>query len=98
MGDLNAHYEQPPARMLAGALAHLAQHMENGCPRSAHLAAMLLEQIAADTRADIHLRQHAQQLVEILERDPIRALTSESSPGSYPPIGIRQLITRKCLQ
>ena len=34
--------EQPPARMVAGALAHLATHMSTGCPRAAMLAAMLL--------------------------------------------------------
>ena len=33
---------QPPVRMVAGALAHLARHMETGCSRSAHLAVMLL--------------------------------------------------------
>lgn len=59
----------PPARMVAGALAHLAKHMETGCPRSAHLAAMLLEQVANDQDADEHLRAHARELVEILERD-----------------------------
>lgn len=61
--------EQPPARMVAGALAHLARHMETGCPRSAHLAAMLLERVANDHEADDHLRRHARELVEILERD-----------------------------
>lgn len=60
---------QPPARMVAGALAHLARHMETGCPRAAYLAAMLLEQIANDEEADAHLRAHARQLVDILERD-----------------------------
>lgn len=67
------HDEQPPARMVAGALAHLAQHMETGCPRAAHLAAMLLARIAADAEADAHLRAHARELVDILERDPVRA-------------------------
>ncbi|WIM06581.1 MAG: DUF2784 domain-containing protein [Candidatus Nitricoxidivorans perseverans] len=52
--------QQPPARMVAGALAHLARHMETGCPRSAHLAAMLLERVANDHEADDHLRRHAQ--------------------------------------
>lgn len=63
---------QPPARMVAGALAHLAKHMETGCPRSAYLAAMLLEQVANDTEADDHLRAHARDLVDILERDEAR--------------------------
>lgn len=61
--------EQPPARMVAGALAHLARHMETGCPRSAYLAAMLLERVATDPEADAHLRCHARELVEILDRD-----------------------------
>jgi hypothetical protein len=67
MADLQI--EQPPARMVAGALAHLARHMETGCPRSAVLASMLLERVAADPAADAHLRRHARELVEILERD-----------------------------
>lgn len=60
---------QPPARMVAGALAHLARHMETGCPRAGYLAAMLLEQVADDPEADANLRNHARELVEILERD-----------------------------
>lgn len=64
------HLEQPPTRMVAGALAHLARHMETGCPRAGHLAAMLLEKVAGDPEADSHLRAHARDLVEILERDP----------------------------
>lgn len=61
--------EQPPARIVAGALAHLARHMETGCARSAYLAAMLLEQVANDAEADDHLRTHARELVDILDRD-----------------------------
>lgn len=61
--------DQPPARMVAGALAHLAKHMETGCQRSAYLAAMLLERVAADEDADEHLRAHARELVDILQRD-----------------------------
>lgn len=63
--------EQPPARMVAGALAHLARHMETGCPRAGHLAAMLLDQVANDPDADGHLRAHARELVDILERDAL---------------------------
>lgn len=63
---------QSPARMVAGALAHLARHMETGCLRSAHLAALLLNQVANDPEADVHLREHACELVEILERDSDR--------------------------
>lgn len=69
MNELHANLEQPPARMVAGALAHLARHMETGCQRSAYLAAMLLEKVANDAEADDHLRRHARELVEILDRD-----------------------------
>lgn len=58
-----------PARLVAGALAHLAKHMETGCPRAGHLAAMLLERVAVDHSANAHLRTHARELVDILERD-----------------------------
>lgn len=61
--------QQPPARMVAGALAHLVRHMETGCPRAGYLAALLLEQVANDPEADAHLRRHARELVEILDRD-----------------------------
>lgn len=68
-GGREPQAEQTPARMVAGALAHLATHMETGCQRSAYLAAMLLEKIANDPEADDHLRRHARELVEILDRD-----------------------------
>lgn len=61
--------EPPPARMVAGALAHLARHMTTGCPRAAELVALLLERVAEDADADPHLRAHARELVDILERD-----------------------------
>lgn len=51
MDDRTSQNEQPPARMVAGALAHLARHMETGCPRAAFLAAMLLERVANDAEA-----------------------------------------------
>ena len=71
--------EQPPARMVAGALAHLATHMSTGCPRAAMLAAMLLERVATDPDADSHLRSHARELVEILEREPPIPVAAASS-------------------
>lgn len=74
--------EQPPARMVAGALAHLARHMETGCPRSAYLAALLLEKVASDPEADAHLRRHARELVEILDReDEPTTLVAEIPPA-----------------
>lgn len=60
----------PPARMVAGALAHLARHMETGCPRSSALAAMLLSRLAVDPDAGTQLRQHAMRLAEALDREP----------------------------
>jgi len=60
--------EPPPVRMVAGALAHLARHMETGCPRAARIAALLLAKIASDDEADDHLRRHARELVDILDR------------------------------
>lgn len=68
--------EQPPARLVAGALAHLARHMTTGCPRAAERAALLLERVAADADADPHLRAHACELVDILERDRTAAQRS----------------------
>ena len=62
MSTPTTHLEQLPDRMLAGALAHLAQHMESGCRRAAYLAAMLLEQIASDPRTSKHLKQHTLQI------------------------------------
>ena len=65
-----ASHDTPQARLVAGALAHLARHMTTGCPRAAELAALLLERVAADPDADPHLRAHARELVDILEREP----------------------------
>lgn len=73
---------QPPTHLLAGALAHLAQHMETGCPRAAYLAAMLLERIAVDPNAEPYLRAHARELIDILERDPVQAGASKAQAGA----------------
>ena len=66
------------AALITAALAYLAQHMQTACQRSGALAAMLLERLANDTRADVHLRQHARQLAEILEADPQLAAFDEA--------------------
>lgn len=66
------------AALITAALAYLAQHMQTGCQRSGALAAMLLERLASDARADVHLRQHARQLAEILEADPQLAAFAEA--------------------
>lgn len=73
--------EQPPARTVAGALAHLARHMETGCPRAARLAAMLLDRVASDPEADAHLREHARELVDILERDAAHKPGPDCAPS-----------------
>lgn len=83
----NMHLEQPPARMVAGALAHLARHMETGCPRAGHLAAMLLEKIAGDPEADSHLRAHARDLVEVLERDSQLGSVASSTANNLHAVG-----------
>lgn len=72
-----ASNDQPPAQMVAAALAHLACHMATGCQRSAYLAAMLLERLANDEDADSHLRNHARELASILERDGGNTLPQE---------------------
>lgn len=69
MEDNALQDEQPPARMVAGALAHLARHMRTGCPRAAERASLLLERVAAGAETDPHLRAHARELVAVLERD-----------------------------
>lgn len=97
MNDLNVFHEQSPSRLLAGALAHLARHMEHGCPRAAYLAAMLLQQIADDVCADDHLRVHARQLVEILETDPIRFKMAPSAWGTYRPFDQSAAAVRRCV-
>jgi len=76
--------EQPPARMVAGALAHLARHMETGCPRSARLAALLLERVASDPEADEHLRRHARDLVNILENEDEYDMTAHEPSMAGP--------------
>ncbi len=86
----NQPIEQPPARMVAGALAHLARHMETGCQRSAYLAAMLLEKVASDPEADAHLRRHARELVEILDReDEPTMLVAEIPPAETSTARLR---------
>lgn len=75
--------DQPPARLVAGALAHLATHMETGCTRAAYLAALLLDRVAADPEADDHLRRHARQLVEILDAE-MASDTSAATPLAAP--------------
>lgn len=60
----------PPAessRIMSGALAYLALHMESACPRSAYLASLLLNRIASDTDNDTQLRHQAQVLADLIE-------------------------------
>ena len=61
--------ENETAQMVSGALGHLARHMNTGCPRAAELAALLLTRVAEDAEAEPQLREHARELVDILERD-----------------------------
>ncbi len=57
-----------PAHIVAGALAHLATHLDSGCPRAARLAALLLDRLAEDDDADVELRHHAGDLAAALQR------------------------------
>lgn len=56
------------AHLVAGAFAHLARHVESGCPQAARLAALLLTRVADDPAVDPHLREQARELAETLER------------------------------
>ncbi len=78
--------EHPPARLVAGALAHLARHMTTGCPRAAELAALLLERVAEDADADPHLREHARELVDIIERDQATDARRPAMTSGYTAI------------
>lgn len=93
-----SHPEQLPDQMLAGALAHLAQHMESGCRRAAYRAVMLLEQIASDPRTSDHLRQHTWQLIDILEQAPFESAFSNVPAGIHCIPRKSSCIARKCAQ
>lgn len=54
-------------RILSGALAYLALHMESACPRSAYLASLLLQRIADDPDNDAQLRHQAHLLAETID-------------------------------
>ncbi len=73
--------------LIAGLLEHLACHLQTGRPRSAHLARLLLDRLAAETDSDI-LRERCQQLREVLEEQ------GEASQARY--VSSRRLI-RECL-
>lgn len=53
--------------LIAGVLEHLACHLQSGRPRSAMLAAMLLNRLSHDTEISVALRQQAHHLCEVLE-------------------------------
>lgn len=84
-------HDDSPARLVAGALAHLARHMTTGCPRAAERAALLLARLAADTDADPHLREHARELVDILDRHDAPQRQPVTSPGKAPRIPSHRL-------
>ena len=52
--------------LIAGLMEHLVCHLQTGRPRSAHVARLLLDRLAAETDSDT-LRERCQQLREILE-------------------------------
>jgi len=59
--------EEALHNLIAGALEHLACHLQSGRPRSAMLSAMLLDRLARDTQISAALSQHARHLCEVLE-------------------------------
>ncbi|MDP2752095.1 MAG: hemin uptake protein HemP [Rhodocyclaceae bacterium] len=75
-------FHSSPAHSVAGALSHLARHMETGCPQAAELAIVLLEHVATDLDADAHLRAHAQELADVLDRDNQRDSPAKASTGT----------------
>lgn len=81
-----------PTQLIAGALAHLATHLETACPRAAHRARLLLEQIAAQHGSCEALHEPAAVLSELLDRDhdtaPCHAGTRHRSAAGTP--GARQ--------
>lgn len=100
MNTAHIYEDQPPTCLLAGVFAHLAKHMETGCPQAANLAAMLLVRVADDPEADPHLREHAQELVEILERDQVpvsRQAVPATATGRAMAIRLRALRTEAAL-
>ncbi len=68
------------SRIISGVMAYLSMHMENSCPRSAYLAALLLNRIADDPENDEQLRLQAQRLAEAIENTEKRYAHSPSAP------------------
>lgn len=58
-----------PTQLIAGALVHLATHLETACPRAAHRARLLLAELAACRGSCEALREPAVALSELLDRD-----------------------------
>lgn len=93
----DTRHAQPLSGFLAGALAHLAQHMESGCQRSALLAAILLKQAAADPDADRELCEHAGRLVDVLEQKTGPALTRDNGLATHVVPDRARPVVGKCL-
>lgn len=55
------------SRIVSGALAYLALHLEGACPRSAYLATLLLNRIACDPAYDSELRRQSRLLAELID-------------------------------
>jgi hypothetical protein len=60
------------AQLLAGALAQLTAHLDSTCPHAAHRARRLLAEIAGDEASEAPLRQQAESLCEVLERNAVQ--------------------------
>jgi hypothetical protein len=97
MDELNGALVPAADHLLAGALAHLAQHMASGCPRSAYLAALLLERIADQASPDSALCRHARQVVAMLECDPCHFVVDHYAVRSHPHAGFHRTTVRRSL-
>lgn len=73
--------------LIAGLMEHLVCHLQTGRPRSAHVARLLLDRLAAETDSDT-LRERCQQLREILEE------RGEASQARFAP---PRRLTWECL-
>ena len=75
--------EEALHNLIAGALEHLACHVQTGRAKSALLAAMLLDHLARDPDVTVALRLRAQHLRDVLE-DRLPELPVSPPPTRAP--------------
>jgi hypothetical protein len=72
MNDLPIFKGDCRADLMAGIIEHLACYIQSGRPRSAHLAALLLDRLARDNALDESLRDQCKSLIDVLIEQPGR--------------------------